>query len=430
MKASQFNNIISYQNRPVIFNALTDKFLLLDPLLAQMVETAKAEHNMDQINDYHPDFFDRLVADGFIVDEEKDEVETVRQIMRSVDSDDSQYHLVINPTMNCNFKCWYCYESHIKDSKMSLETIESIQKHLEIVIANNPQIKRLFISWFGGEPMLFYDQVIIPILKRTKQLTDQHDIYFSSNFTTNGFLIKESMIEDFKLYNIFDFQITLDGNKELHDTVRYVTKNRGSYDEIISNIKLLCNNQMEATMRINYTKTNLPGIEDILEDIKDLGAEARQYLTIKFHKVWQEEDKFLDGRVMELIAFYKSHGFSAKANFVPDSLKNSCYADKKNHATINYNGEVFKCTARDFKTENREGVLDKDGHLEWNEKFYNRMDIKLKNKPCQRCSILPLCNGGCSQHAVEALGEDYCVFDFDESAKKDVIYKKFLELVS
>ncbi len=44
---------------------------------------------------------------------------------------------------------------------------------------------------------------------------------------------------------------------------------------------------------------------------------------------------------------------------------------------INYNGDVFKCNARDFTSKTRNGVLA-DGAIEWNDTFEQRMNIKLK----------------------------------------------------
>lgn len=79
-----------------------------------------------------------------------------------------------------------------------------------------------------------------------------------------------------------------------------------------------------------------------------------------------------------------------------------CYADSPRHAVINYNGDVFKCTARDFATESREGRLNNEGRIEWNEKFFQRMAIKYSNEACRNCVILPICNGSCTQNKIEA----------------------------
>ena len=61
------------------------------------------------------------------------------------------------------------------------------------------------------------------------------------------------------------------------------------------------------------------------------------------------------------------------------------------------------------------------------------MDIKFKNKPCLTCRLLPICNGGCSQHAMEALEEggrgEYCVYNGDDKLKDDVVKSKIDEIL-
>ena len=61
----------------------------------------------------------------------------------------------------------------------------------------------------------------------------------------------------------------------------------------------------------------------------------------------------------------------------------------------------------------------------------NRLDSKFKNKPCLSCYLLPVCNGGCSQHSLEYYNkkEEYCVFDFDETKKQSVVENKITELL-
>ena len=108
----------------------------------------------------------------------------------------------------------------------------------------------------------------------------------------------------------------------------------------------------------------------------------------------------------------------------------SCYADKRYQATINYNGEVFKCTARDFTNNTGEGYLTTEGSVVWNEKYEKRLSSKFKNPPCKECRILPICGGGCSQQALESNGNDYCVLNYDEGIKTQVIINKFKELMT
>ena len=57
------------------------------------------------------------------------------------------------------------------------------------------------------------------------------------------------------------------------------------------------------------------------------------------------------------------------------------------------------------------------------------MDSKFKNNPCFSCRIQPICNGGCSQQALEHVGEDYCVVDGDEREKDNIILSQFKQIL-
>jgi uncharacterized protein len=429
MKFSQFNNAVNYEGKVVLFNAFSDHFLYVDPMLQQLMDAAKAESDVAGLEAYHPRFYKVLWEKGFIVEDDVDEIAKVKALSESVDKDETFYHLIINPTMNCNFKCWYCYETHIKDSKMTAPTLDNVKRHIAAVLQNMPALKAFRIDWFGGEPLLYFDKVIDPVLAYTTELCKERNIQFVSSFTTNGFLIDADMIERFKLYNITNFQITLDGNRDMHNKVRFVNARRGSYDEIIGNIMDLCRAGFRVGLRINYTRTNLEGLEEVAADLQPLEHEFRKNLSINFHKVWQEQEKSLGGRVNELLQYFLQQGLNAVSGGLPDNVRYSCYGDRKNHATINYNGEVFKCTARNFSSDTKEGQLNDDGSITWNEKYEQRMNIKFKNRPCLSCPIMPICNGGCSQQAIESNGEDYCVHNFNEHAKREIVLNKFLKLV-
>ncbi|HEX8349538.1 MAG TPA: radical SAM protein [Hymenobacter sp.] len=427
MKLSQFNTTVSYKDKFFLYNAFSNNFMLIEPLLKELLEAAKLHHNVSDLAEIHPPFYNRLVEDGFIVHPDKDELAAVKELREQVDLlNEEVYILTINPTMNCNFSCWYCYESHIKSSRMEAETVETLIQFIRNVYANNPKLKFFTISWFGGEPLLQYKNVVAPIQTFCKDFFEQRGVTFKAAFTTNGFLLNAEMMKKFKETNVKGFQITLDGHRDFHNTVRFVNSKQGSYDAIVSNILQLCREGFEVELRINYTKVNLASVANILADIEPLEQAYRTNLKIAFRKVWQEKDKTLVPLVQQLAGMFKAGGFRAISGGSPDNVRSSCYADKKNHATVNYNGEVFKCTARNFSSDAKEGDLTADGEINWNQKYYDRLDIKFKNPPCLVCPILPICNGGCSQKALENVGKDYCVFDFDENVKKGVVLDKIL----
>lgn len=93
-----------------------------------------------------------------------------------------------------------------------------------------------------------------------------------------------------------------------------------------------------------------------------------------------------------------------KLNLTASTKKKACYADRYHQAVINYDGSVFKCTARDFaKTNERDGILMNDGRIDWDEKKFNKRLGKttIENKYCNNCKYLPLCFGPCSQKQLE-----------------------------
>lgn len=425
MKLSKFNTSIFHNGKFVYHNSFTQKFLLLEPLLMDLIVAANEENNITGIGEIHEEFYRSLIANGFIIPSETDEIQKVRDLIREVDDQDESYHLMVNPTMNCNFKCWYCYETHIKGSKVTSDTFQKITSYIDNTMSARKNLKRFILSFFGGEPLLYYKDVVLPLMQYTFHAARHYNLALGISFTTNGYLIDDDMIKDFLSYSVTGLQISFDGNKEQHDQTRFVSKTRGSYDVIVQNIKKLVRSNIHVTLRINYTEKNLIGLEDILESFSDLSFEERHHITLSMNKVWQEANENLGDQVINFKEQAFHFGFSLPDAFDGDRVRNSCYADKRNQSVINYNGDVYKCNARDFTKDRREGELQENDIL-WNDKMETRMNSKLKNKPCLECSILPICGGGCSQQALEYAGEDYCVNDFDEKKKKDIVLNMFL----
>lgn len=109
-----------------------------------------------------------------------------------------------------------------------------------------------------------------------------------------------------------------------------------------------------------------------------------------------------------------------------DQVWNPCYADKTNQAVINYNGDVFKCTARDFTRENRLGVLNEDGTIKWDEKkMKQREGVRLSKDVCKQCRIAPICGGTCTQRGLDSGNSNQCIRGLDESGKDKIVLNQF-----
>ncbi|MEO1628686.1 MAG: radical SAM protein [Bacteroidota bacterium] len=428
MKLSQFNSVLPYMDNYLLHNTYSDHYLMVKPILKELLEAANNENDLEGLADYHPAFFKELVNNNFIIEDDVNEVDQVKQISQQVDGNKANYLLTINPTMGCNFKCWYCYETHVKGSKMDLPLVERILKFIENEKENNRHLKFFSMSFFGGEPLMYYDKTVVPLLEGANKIFADSDIDFHSSFTTNGYLINQRRIDFFKKNSVTAVQITLDGHREFHDKVRYLSSKKGSYDRIIKNIKLLARHDIHITMRINFTRDNFTSCLDIPEDFRDLEADAMKNILVDFHQVWQD-DQVDDLSTAPAVDAFKNVGFEVRSSATNlNNVVNSCYADKMNSSVVNYNGEVFKCTARDFTTENSLGYIGDDGRIHWKEEYERRQTAKFKNPPCLECRLLPICNGGCSQHAYENLGNKdggYCVYGFDEFKKDATILERF-----
>jgi uncharacterized protein len=432
MKYSQFNSVVPFDEKFALFNSFTQKVIFLEETLKDLL-TAATNEGIDGLSDIHPTFYDYLKTEEFLVTDDTDEVGKVKKIVELVDNNPDMFFLIINPSMNCNFKCWYCYETHVKGSMLNEDMIGRINSFVSTT-ASKSNMKEFVLSFFGGEPLLYFKKDVVPIIDNYKKECDRNNIRPAISFTTNAYLINDEFISYFKQNDLTcTLQITLDGYKEKHDSVRYVSATKGSYDTIIENIKSLLLNGFYVRLRINYTGKNIDDAHKIGEEFIEIPQEIKDsLLLIDFHQVWQDDK--IDNTYFVLgdnIDQMKADGLNVSSTYVPNNVMESCYADKRNSAVINYNGDLFKCTARDFTTVKRAGYLSENGELIWENGYIEkRMNVKFHNKPCLTCPIMPICNGGCSQHALENLGiQDYCVHDGDHNEKMRIVKAKIEEIV-
>lgn len=227
------------------------------------------------------------------------------------------------------------------------------------------------------------------------------------------------------------FQITLDGSKEEHDKVRRSASGSGSYDRILANIKKLLENGFHVGLRLNYSGKNVASMGQVQKDIEPLSGYGKSLLTIDFQRVWQDEAvESTDELLLKTIA-----DFQSKFQFVGDffnrvnSYRNPCYGDLENECIVNYDGGIYKCTARDFTEELCLGTLQNDGSILWKHPEYARQRLcnKFSKKVCQSCKIFPLCGAGCSQTASEV--KDACTLCKSEMEKDNIVLTRFYERI-
>ncbi len=69
------------------------------------------------------------------------------------------------------------------------------------------------------------------------KICERFGITYSASITTNGFLLTSSKFEKLvREYDVTNFQITIDGDGESHDSQRVLKNQKGSYARILDNL--------------------------------------------------------------------------------------------------------------------------------------------------------------------------------------------------
>lgn len=231
MRLSLYNTYLPIGEKyQAVYNAFTDKFLIIKGRSSSIRDLS-----VEEIKTADRDTYDKMVQIGAIVETEKNEIEELTAAARRRMSDKTVWHLHINPTLDCNFNCWYCYENHVKGSRMSPEIISAVHRLISSIVYQESKPAELLLAFFGGEPLLCFDTVVKPLIDGCMHLCDSTGISPAFHFTTNGYLLSGRMIDYFKDKTV-SFQITLDGDKKNHDQTRFPRNGGSSYETIVRNI--------------------------------------------------------------------------------------------------------------------------------------------------------------------------------------------------
>jgi len=201
-----------------------------------------------------------------------------------------------------------------------------------------------------------------------------------------------------------------------------------------NNVKSLIKYHTESTviLRINYDKKTIYGLKDILSNFDFVD---KNRIIFDFQKVWQVDLSDTDKELLANgIDLFVKQGFNILTPEYRPNKWTSCYANRNNYKVFNYNGEIFKCTARDYSNDIKIGhVLDnvgsKSNTIYETYKLLNLSDFK----ECLACNILPICNGPCIQKMFEfKASEDIKFIDIcllSRYKSKDDYLKKHIKLL-
>ncbi|MCX4331072.1 MAG: radical SAM protein [Muribaculaceae bacterium] len=224
--------------------------------------------NLGEIKVIHPELFESLLLSKSIIPATNlDETAELIQSWVKEDENPEQIKITIIPTVQCNLRCWYCYENHSTKEVITEETIASIKRFIENT-AKRTSIKKLVIDFFGGEPLLCFENCVKPIVLYAQKICKQYSKLLGIAFTTNGVLLTPDKCNFLSNINATtSFQITLDGDEKVHNAVRFLKGGKGTYDIILNNIAYAVSKRLHVSIRFNYTNKNHSSYESTVSKL-------------------------------------------------------------------------------------------------------------------------------------------------------------------
>lgn len=393
-------------------NFMNETYLFLDSYAHNIYEGSE---NVDEIKDKDSELYEELSKHDFIIPNDMDERAVVDMNKQMEQFDSTMYHIIVNPTLDCNLSCWYCYESKICGSKIKKSTVVGIKKHIAAYYETKPY-KTLKLSFFGGEPFMCFDE-IADLAKYASEFCEEKKLSFVLDFTTNSTLLNEERIKVFSEYNCV-FQITLDGNRMQHNKVKFVKGRKAdTYKLALDNIKKIEDfiPQSLVFVRVNFDKKTLNGFDEILDDIDNLD---RRKTIVILKKVWQVgQENISKDLVLNAIQKLFDKGFVVDY-YTQGKL---CFAERLNEVVINYDGLAFKCTTiTKFDKDNSYGHLDSEtGNVVLNATKLAYVTKDMRTNRCAECKRYPSCYGPCNNHIM--VGDAGCYLDTINLTEKEYL---------
>ena len=226
MKASRYNRIFQASDGTwLAFNSWSTALAEIESGDLELIRALLADPDGVPCDSGHKrEVREALIQGHFLIGDEEDELATIKADMFRDRFRTDQLHLTIAPTLDCNFRCDYCYEDHLRVT-MSGPVREALVRWVEQKAGATSE---LHVSWYGGEPLLPRSLEVVKKLSQAFiDLCEKHGIDYNAHLVTNGYLLDRPTMEELAALKVIKVQVTLDGPPEFHDKRRHLAGGRG-----------------------------------------------------------------------------------------------------------------------------------------------------------------------------------------------------------
>jgi len=429
MKASKFNCSLKVNDGEyLIFNTLSGCIAIVPKKIEDFLSDA--------------DIAEKLLQKGFLVDDKTDEDLVQSYWLHRRQFDCTELKLEILTTFQCNLNCEYCAaKNRISDKFMNNVVAEQV---ISWIIQRLRKVKsrRLHLTFSGGEPFMNLDE-IFRICRQLHDFCNRTHIEFSFNVITNGTLLKRESIIELRLIGLRGIQVTLDGPQEIHDKRRQKINGKGSFCEILDNLRKVVNLVKSVDIRINLDFQNHRYIPELLQIL--VGQSmcrpnvqiqiARTYsidLTTNISQRRQKEyNNETVNQMTKLYSFAERLGFRTAIDkdnaFMPYEM---CMFISPNSFVVDAEGWIYKCIGFVPDSEFRIGHVKKESFNDTLVK-HTILGTKITQESfCNKCAFKPLCSGGCRYLTYVQTGNPWkklCPKQYFQKASLELLRIKYLK---
>ncbi|MCB2305123.1 thioether cross-link-forming SCIFF peptide maturase [Clostridium estertheticum] len=398
---------------------------VVDKIIYEIVNENNIESRSNVINKYRGKYDKNILNECYDEIEElikKDQLyseDKYEYIAKNFEKEPNYIKAVcLNIAHDCNLRCKYCFaDGEGYDQQRILMSFDVAKRSIDFLIKNSGTRVNIEVDFFGGEPLLNMD-----VVKRTVDYARSKEKQYNKNFrftiTTNAILLTEDIM-DYLDENMVNVVLSIDGRKEVEDSIRIKINGGGTYDDILPKIKSMVERRVKSKkqyyIRGTFTSQNLDFSKDIKHFI-DLG-----FKEISIEPVVLSADNPLSIKKEYLEQIYEQYDIIFKELLKHDDV--IFY-----HFNININGgaciykRISGCGAGfEYIAVTPEGDIYPCHQFVGNKVFYmgNVYDgIKNKemstdfrksniyNKPeCKKCWARFYCSGGCQANNYNSTGD-------------------------
>lgn len=338
----------------------------------------------------------------------------------------------LNITQRCNLKCKYCF---VVQQPMEM-TYEVAKDAADFYAANAIKANDIpSINFFGGEPLLRWDDIMVPL---TKYIRSTYPKYILG-VTTNGTLLTADKIAFMKEHNI-SILFSIDGDKKTQDLNRPFHSGKGSFDSIVDKIDMVLEYNPNATFRATVDHDNVYDMADnyafaiskgynnvfmIPNIFAEWSLDEKKELEVQLTKI---ADIYMDtirkGKPVSFSGFRDSfkkinkinqaeHRQSFRDTAINIPAYGKCGLGATKYASVGASGTLYSCqeltespTLGDkFSIGNIYTGVDESKRRMIIEKFDPRMVSRSDGVPCSDCLLYRVCDGGCTINNYLANGD-------------------------